>query len=69
MRSRVTRQIIGDATSASRNPRKRIEHIFADFRAGLVAAAAVLAFETLTAGVAVVVCVVVYFVTPWEGSS
>ena len=67
MRDRIKRQLFGDARAAAKNPRHRVERIYADFRAGLVAAGAVLAFETLTAAVSVVVIVVVYFVTPWEG--
>lgn len=67
MRKRILRQLLGDAREASRNPRHRAERIYADCRAGLVAAGAVLAFETLTAGVSLVIIIVAYIVTPWEG--
>lgn len=66
MRKRIITRIIGDTKDVSRNPKHRIERIYADLRAGLVAAGAVLAFETLTVGVSVGVILVAYLCTPWE---
>lgn len=56
-----------DASRATSNPRHRLERIFADLRAGLLAAAAVLAFNLMPAPVALCAIVAFYFATPWEG--